>query len=78
MIRKILGGLLILEAALIIIGSIVNGSFMSDQGSAAATYGTFVGTIYSGAMGIISGGTYNMSPYEGYVKTGFEPNFLYR
>lgn len=55
MIRKILGGLLILEAALIIIGSIVNGSFMSDQGSAAATYGTFVGTMLPVIVNVFGG-----------------------
>ena len=55
MIRKILGGVLILEAALIIIGSIVNGSFMSDQGSAAATYGTFVGTMLPVIVNVFGG-----------------------
>lgn len=55
MIRKILGGLLFVEAALIVIGSIANGSFMSDQGSAAATYGTFVGTMLPVIVNILGG-----------------------
>lgn len=45
MVRKILGGFLFVIAALILIGSIASGSFMSDRGSAAATYGTFIGTM---------------------------------
>lgn len=55
MLRKILGGLLFVESALIIIGSIANGSFMSDQGSAAATYGAFVGMMIPVVVNILGG-----------------------
>jgi uncharacterized membrane protein HdeD (DUF308 family) len=43
--KKILGILFFVGALLILVGSIANGSLFSDQGSAAATYGNFLGTI---------------------------------
>lgn len=73
MIRKILGGLLFLVAALGLIGSIANGSFMSDRGSAAATYGTFVGTMLPIITNVLAGiflmsfdGVYKKAYIEGY------------
>ena len=55
MIRKILGILLWIMAALILLGSIANGSFMSDRGSAAATYGAFVGTMLPIVANVLAG-----------------------
>lgn len=55
MLRKICGGLLLAEAALILIGSIANGSLMSDYGSAAATYGRFVGTMIPVVADVLGG-----------------------
>lgn len=73
MIRKILGGLLWAVAALILIGSIANGSFMSDRGSAAATYGAFVGTmlpiitnIFAGLFLMTFDNVYKKSYVEGF------------
>lgn len=45
MAKKVLSGLFFAGALLILISAIANGSLFSDQGSAAATYGKFLGTI---------------------------------
>ena len=73
MLRKILGGLLWAVAALILIGSIANGSFMSDRGSTAATYGAFVGTMLPIVANVLAGiflmnfdGAYKKTYVEGF------------
>ncbi len=55
MVRKILGGFLFVLATLVLIGSISNGSFMSDRGSSAATYGAFVGTMLPIVANVLAG-----------------------
>lgn len=55
MAKKVLGGLFFAGALLILIGAIANGSLFSDQGSAAATYGYFLGTILPVVVYVLSG-----------------------
>lgn len=73
MVRKILGGLHFVAAALTLIGSIANGSFMSDRGPAAATYGAFVGTMLPIIVYVLTGiflmkfdGVYKKTYIEGF------------
>ena len=73
MVKKILGGFLFIIAALILIGAIANGSFMSDRGSAASTYGAFVGTMLPIVVNVIAGiflfrfdGVYKKNYVEGF------------
>ena len=53
--KKILGGLFLAAAALVLIGAAGNGTLFSDQGSAAATYGNFVGTLIPVVLYVLSG-----------------------
>ena len=55
MVKKVLGGLFFVGALLILIGAIANGTLFSDQGSAAATYGNFLGTILPVVVFVLSG-----------------------
>ena len=55
MAKKVLGGLFFVGALLILIGAIANGTLFSDQGSAAATYGNFLGTILPVVVYVLSG-----------------------
>ena len=55
MIKKVLGGLFLTGALLMLIGAIANGSLFSDQGSTAATYGNFLGTIIPIIIYVLSG-----------------------
>lgn len=55
MVKKVLGGLFFVGALLMLIGSIANGTLFSDQGSAAATYGNFIGTILPIVVYVLSG-----------------------
>ena len=55
MVKKVLGGLFFFGALLILVGAIVNGSLFSDQGSAAATYGNFLGTMIPVVTYVLSG-----------------------
>lgn len=73
MLRKIIGILFLVAAALVLVGSIANGSLLSDRGSAAATYGFFVGTMLAVALYALAGlfllrfdGVYQKSRMEGY------------
>ena len=73
MVKKIIGGLFVLVAILILVGSIANGSFMNDRGSAAATYGAFLGTLISIVFFTLSGiflfffdRIYNLSYLDGF------------
>ena len=55
MIKKVLGGLFFAGALFMLIGAIANGTLFSDQGSAAATYGYFLGTILPVVVYVWSG-----------------------
>ena len=55
MVRKILSVLLWIESALIVIGSIANGSLLGDAGATAATLGTMVGTLLPVVVNILGG-----------------------
>lgn len=73
MVRKILGGFLFVLAALILIGSMSNGSFMSDRDSSAATYGAFTGTMLPIIANVLAGiflirfdGVYTKTYIEGF------------
>lgn len=73
MVKKILGGLFWVLSALILIGSIANGSFMSDRGSVAATYGAFaaimiviITNIFAGIFLMRFDGVYKKTYVEGF------------
>ena len=53
--KKILGSLFFVGAFLMLIGAIVSGTLFSDQGSVAATYGNFLGTIIPIVVYVLSG-----------------------
>ena len=53
--KKIIGILMLIIAILSLIGSIANGSLFEDRGSAAATYGGFIGTLLPILLYVISG-----------------------
>ena len=53
--KKILGGLFFAGALAMLIGAIANGTLFSDQGSEAATYGNFLGTILPVVTYVLSG-----------------------
>ncbi len=55
MVKKLLGGLLFAESALILIGSVANGSFARDRGSAAATFGYFLGILLPIIVNVFAG-----------------------
>ncbi len=55
MAKKVLGSLFFAGALLILIGAIANGTLFSDRGSAAATYGNFLGTILPIVVYVLSG-----------------------
>ena len=73
MLRKILGILFLVAAALVLIGSIATGSLLGDRGSAAATYGAFTGTMLAVVLYVLAGvfllrfdSVYQKSHVEGY------------
>lgn len=55
MVKKAFGGLFFAGALFLLIGAISNGTLFSDKGSAAATYGTFLGTIIPVVLYVFSG-----------------------
>ena len=55
MVKKIYGGLFFVGALLILVGAAFNGTLFSDQGSAAATYGSFIGTMLPVVAYVLSG-----------------------
>ena len=55
MVKKIIGSLFFVAAILGFVGAAVNGTLAQDLGSAAATYGSFVGTLIPVIAYILSG-----------------------
>lgn len=55
MVKKVLGGLFFAAALLVLIGAVANGTLFSDQGTAAQTYGRFVGTLLPVIIYVLSG-----------------------
>ncbi len=55
MLKKVIGGLFLAGALLLIISNIITGSFFEDRGSTVATYGYFVGKIVPIVLYVISG-----------------------
>ncbi len=55
MSKKVLGYLFFAGAILLLIGTIANGTLFSDQGSTAATYGNFFGTLIPIIVYVLSG-----------------------
>ena len=53
--KKILSGIFWVYAVVALVGAIGNGSLFSDQGSAAATYGYFLGTVLPIVLLILEG-----------------------
>lgn len=55
MVKKALGGLFLIAAVFLLVLYIFNGSLFSDRGTAAATYGYFLGKIISIVLYVFSG-----------------------
>ena len=45
--------------------------FPTDATNISVTGGEFIGTVYSGTDGFISGGTFDAEPYSGYIAEGY-------
>ncbi len=74
MAKKLLGILLILEAVLILYGLISKGMLFADYGTAAATYGNFVGNLIPIVVNVLAGiylclfdNVYKMNYRDGFV-----------